>query len=102
MPQGQPGAPLMVTGDKTAAGIGDRTMQLQVGFVPAMFRPMAEFDLPLCRFCRRPWQPDEGVSARVGYCRSCVDDRRAIAADVLGWGSPTANAQGYLLPSRTG
>ena len=64
-------------------------------YVPSMPR----FELPRCRFCRRPWQPEEGVSARASYCRVCADDRRAIAADVLDWSGPIASAGGYLLPS---
>ena len=61
---------------------------------------MTLFELPRCRFCRRYWQPDEGVSASVAYCEACADDRRAIAADVLGWARPTATAHGYLLPDQ--
>jgi len=40
--------------------------------------------LPRCRFCKRAWQPVEGVVATNSYCSLCSETRRAIAAKQLG------------------
>lgn len=55
---------------------------------------------PQCRFCERYWTPEDGVVASSSYCSACVDDRRAIAAELLGLRPLTAaeKAGRYLLP----
>lgn len=41
--------------------------------------PNLTLTLPKCRNCQRHWRPEQGVSAQMGYCKKCAQDRRAAA-----------------------